>query len=482
MKRKILLLVLILILFSSCSITDVNNDVDNGGEDNIVKDLTPLVSCLGHNPDAYKALGTLAEPNVQGEITKYDLPANKGYYSGFDLRIWNQDNTVKALYLKPQEQDIKIRDITIPIEEQELVEYFDSQNAEPISSAFGMSQNNIQFYDDEYLYIFYLDDDFVNAVEITTLEAYQEYILVKSETINGEVLDYSIIDNLIVENYDGKLNSILDTYYFDCNSGSNAYFITLIGRFNKVEFLYGKRESEAYILLEADILEDSHIVLGGAPKIEDNYLLAIRFRNALGETKQVELNGDNNEILYKDQISTREKHIGGQILLDRVTTYDNNGHEVDFVITKDDKKIDNSNYLYVEINEDLELLATENISNSQPKNGCITNPQVIDDRMVSYTVTNTNDECAPGLSYITKVIDLNTMRTEVFCDCSISFVLDELYEPYINYIIARKFEVNNEIIAQKYYLFSPEGVKIASLGNYLEPFYLLEQIEEAVGE
>lgn len=482
LKRKILLLGLILILFSSCNATNLDNDVDNGGNAHLVKDLTPLVSCLGYSPEAYEALGTLPAASIQGEIIKYNLPETEGYYSGFDLRVWEQENVVKALYLKPQEQDIEIRDITIPIEEHKLSDFFESQNIEPISSAFGMSQDNIQFYDDDYLYIFYIEDDIVNAVEITTIEAYQEYILVKSENINGEIIEYSLIDNLIVENYDGKLNNILDTYYFDCKSGESVYLITLVGRFNSVEFIYGKRESEAYILLEADIIEDSHIVLGAAPKLDETYVLAIRFRNALGETKQVELNGEKNSILYKDQISTREKYIEDQVLLDRVTTYDNNGNEIEFVITRDDKSTDNSNYLYVEINKDLELLATEKISNSQPKNGCITNPQIIDDRIVSYTVTGTNDAFAPGLSYVSKVIDLNTMRIEVFCECSIAFVLDELYEPYVNHIIARKFQVIDSIIEQQYYLYSPEGSQIVNLGNNIEPFYLLEQIEEALEE
>lgn len=482
LKRKILFLGFILILLSSCSAADLDNDINNGGEVPLVKDLTQLVSCLGYNSDAYKALGTLPKPDIQGEIIKYNLPKSEGYYSGFDLRVLEQDNVVKALYLKPQEQNIKIGDITIPIEEHKLNEIFESQNIEPISSAFGMSQNNVQFYDDEYLYIFYIEDDIVNALEITTLEAYQEYILVKSETIDGELLEYSLIDNLIVENYDGKLNNVLDTYYFDCKSGENAYQITLVGRFNDVEFIYGKRESEAYILLEADIIEDSHIVLGGAPKLNNNYLLAIRFRNALGKIMQIELNGEKNDILYKDQISTREKYIEEQILLDRITTYDNNGNEVVFVITKDDKATDNSNYLYAEINSELELLATERISNFQQKNGCITNPLIIDDRTVSYTVTNTNAACAPGLSYVSRIIDLNTMRKEDFCDCSIAFVLDELYEPYVNHIIARKFKTVDSIIEQQYYLYSPEGSQIVNLGNNIEPFYLLEQIEEAMEE
>jgi hypothetical protein len=479
LKNKILLLIILVLLLTSCN---PNTNEDNGDNQILdLKDLTPLVSCLGYDMQAYQALGDLPNATIQGEIYKYDLPSYKGYYSGFNLRVWNENDIVKALYLKPNEQTIKIKDINIPTDKQKIIEIFGTQNIDPINSAFGMSQNNVQFYDDEYFYIFYLENNKVNAVEITTLETYQDYILVESEELNGEVIEYDSIDNLIVENYDGKLNNILDTYYFDCNSGESVYIVTMVGRFNDVELIYGKRESEAYILLESDIIEDSHIALGGAPDLSDEFLLALRFRDRLGQTRQVELGGKDNSIIYKNSFSDDEKVINNQILLDRITTYDNKGNEVSFVITKDN--LDGlNNYLYIEFENNLELVASEKISSLQPKNGCITNPVIVDSRTISYTVTNTNDGCAPGLSYISKMVDLNTFRSEPFCNCSISFVLDEYYEPYIDHIIAKKFEVCDNFIEQRYYLYSPEGFQLAYLGNYIEPFYLLEQIEEAMEE
>ncbi len=479
MRKKIFILIILLILLSSC---DVSSTIDNNDQKIDLKDLNPLVSCLGHEIEAYKALGDLPDPNIQGEIYKYNLPASQGYYSGFDLRVWNQSNIVKALYIEPNEQKVQFKDLTIPSDKKSITDSFDSQNIGQINSAFGMSKNNIQFYDNEYYYIFYIENNIVNAVEITTLDTYQEYISVDSETLNGELIEYNLLDNVVVENYDGKFNNILDTYYFDCNSGNSVYLVTLIGRFNEVEVLYGKRESEAYILLESDIIEDSHVVLGGSPELSNDYLLALRFRNRLGETIQLELGGDNNEVLYKAQFSDNEIIVDNQIILDKIIAYDNKGNEVDFVITKDNKKEDIYNYLYVDINGNLELLASEKLSDNYPKNGCITNPIIIDDRTISYVVTNTNEGCAPGLSYISKMLDLNTLRSESFCECSISFVLDEYYEPYRDHFIAKKFEVCDNLIQQKYYLYSPEGLQLAYLGNFIEPFYLLEQIEEAMEE
>lgn len=478
-KKKILLMIIFCIAMTACSQGSVSPNVEHDLPK--TKDLTSLVSCLGYNSEAYKALGDLPEAEVKGEIHKYDLPSEIGFYSGFDFRAWIQDGVVKAFYLRPENQSIKIGDISLPMNKDKIDTYFSKQNNVQMGSFFEMSSDSLQYYDQEYVYVFYYDNEVLDAVEITTIKTYQEYMLVSSEVISGQQIEYNNLDGLLVEGYDGKLNNVLDSYYFDCESGDKTYFITFVGRFNGVEFIYGKRESEAYVLLEIDLIEDVHVALGGAPELTDADFLGISFRNTLGEENQVEISNAKNKILYKNQIDSNKKYLNNdKIILDKITACDGSGCESKFTIAKDDTDIDANNYLYGEIDGKLFLIATEKLSTIEKKNGCITNPQMIGEKVVSYTVTNTIDCCAKGLHYITRIVDVNTKRTEVFCECSISFKLDEYYAPYINYFISKNFTFTNDVITQEYHLLSPEGNRVTFLGHYLEPFFLLDQIEESM--
>jgi hypothetical protein len=472
MKLKTFLLVLLIIL-AGC-----NTSSEIPQQELSPKNLDTLISCIGYSNKAYKALGALPNPSVQGNTFIYELPEAEGYFSGFNLGVVELDGIVQLMHFEVRERSITFNDLSIPATRQDIVNHFGHQGSAVLGNVIVDVDESVQFNDEEYVYIFHFKEGTADSVEVTTLEKYESYNKLDSETISGKKIDYNLTDLAIISNYAGKYVHNFRNYNFDCNAGENSYSFTVYGHLNNAQLLVGQRESQAYSLLELDMIRDSTINLTSIPNLTSEDILILKFRDSLGEDHILELEDKSNFLLYSEAYSTREKFLDNdQLIIDKTVVYDDIGNENIFVISIEDKDIDTACYLYLLDDKELVLISKEQIPNLSELNGIISNPRYHKGN-IYYSVSRTDQVCSQGFNFKTTRINTSNLHKHIIFDGSISFILEEFDDPYQDYFIARRFLVNDYLVEMHYYLLTPEGNDLAHLGRYIEPIYLVEQIDE----
>ncbi len=484
MKKKILVLLLILFVavMAGCNKPVVNPSPVPEAD----KDLTALISCLGYPQQAYKDLGDLPEPEVRGNILRYSLPEDKGYYSGFTFWVNLDGEFAKSFYLEPKKIGIKINDCGFPSSVQHVKNSFDKEVEGQWKSPFGVEGEYFQFIDLDYHYVFYHRDNQVYAFEISPLSAYKKQLRIEQEELNNEQIDYTKYDTIVIGNYDGLLNDAFNNYQFDVGIGEDKYKVTIIGRVNDAKLLFGYRYSEAFFLVEMDVAGNQHLTFTGLPPIESDQVLALRFNTVLGETQEIELSQEKNKIYYKEKYSDKMREVkGNQEIVNDILAYNKDGEEHRFIISQDRDGDQRYNYMYRKTDRGLELLVKEpSIGHSGVEQGLIANPNLLDNGKISYTLALASDIEPFGLTYRTKIYNEVTKTSVSFSEGSLVTVLDDENEDYYCHMIVRSFDNSGRLLKQNYRLLTPEGEFLVDLGCSLSPigWGLEEQIKEAMAE
>ncbi len=474
MKLKWCLLIILVILVG-CSVA-----VEAPTQEESIKNLDTLVSCLGHSISAYQALGSLPTPNIDGQARVYDLPDKEGYFSGFNFKVIETNGIAETFYIGARTLPIVFNEIEIPVSRQDFENKYYYQSVVMFEEYSFEYEEVLQVFDDEYVYVFFFRDNIAHTIKVTTSEFYEQSLIFSSEVIGNTSVNFEKIDNAIIANYSGKYSNRFRQYLFDCKVGEDEYGIVFYGYFNSVEILFGRKDSQAFKILSIDIVKDTYIYLTNAPQMTKDDIMLIRFRDNSGQEHEVEFKPLDNEVLMKHSIDERSKNLdNGQLIIDRLKFMDSSGNDHDFIITVDDKEHNLNCYLYYSFENDLDLVAIEEVANLENLDGLISNPRYHKGD-IYYSKSDTLQTCATGLHFKTIRVEGNSFAKAPFFSGSIEVILEEFDDPYQDYFIVRRYLFDEGKIEMQYYLVSPEGQDVVFLGNYIDSIFLVEQIEQAL--
>lgn len=314
----------------------------------------------------------------------------------------------------------------------------------------------------------------------------------KVETINGQQVDFSKNDVVVIKDYQGKYVSELEPMVVDFGGdGGQTYQVAVFGDVVDFYFWAGQAHSEMYAEDVESRLSNTLITFENAPLASGESVAGIGFSDANGEHYQFSLaaDADHKGVLA---IADSGKHSAaveaGHVL---AATYKGDGYKL-VVEADESQQVQNQpvNYLYLQYDGQKKTLLAQSADRGEDWGESIRNilkpiKSTEEDKVYYETDSMNRANGAGANNHFTRVVDLSTGEDRLLGGGGLHLLLtDELHFPYGGNLILQGHELQDGRLVHNYFMVNSDGETLCYLGTSLE-FYesdLVYQIQQAMKE
>jgi len=312
----------------------------------------------------------------------------------------------------------------------------------------------------------------------------------KVESVNGQQVDFSKNDVVVIKDYQGKYVSELEPMVVDFGGdGGQTYQVAVFGDAVDFYFWAGQAHSEMYTEEIEARLSNRLITFENAPSASGESVAGIGFSDAKGESYQFSLaaGAEHKGVLV---IADSGKHSAaveaGHVLY---ATYKGDGYKL-IVEADESQQVQGQpvNYLYLQYDGQEKTLLAQSVDRGEDWGETIRNilkpiKSTEEDKVYYETDSQNRANGAGANNHFTRVVDLNTGEDRLLSGGGLHLLLtDELHFPYGGNLILQGHELQDGEVVENYFMVNSDGETLCYLGTSLE-FHdsdLVYQIQQAM--